>query len=311
MKVSQYQEKFESEWNAFVGLSKNGNFLFNRTYMSYHADRFKDSSLMFRDEKDNLIALLPATSKGDLIVSHGGLTYGGLITDGEMKTGKMLVIFNDLISFAKSAGYSKILYKAIPHIFHKIPSEEDLYALYVNGAKLVRRDASSVIELNQRRGFSKGKRENIKKSHRAGILVSESKDYDRFFRIGEEVLSDRHNTMPVHSSAEMRYLADNFPENIKLFGAFVEDRMLAGVLIYEFVNSVHTQYMFNSDEGLNVGALDAVLGYLINQVYFQKTYFSFGISTENNGLNLNEGLIQQKEMFGARTIIHDFYEICF
>ncbi|WP_267892974.1 hypothetical protein [Helicobacter bilis] len=30
---------------------------------------------------------------------------------------------------------------------------------------------------------------------------------------------------------------------------------------------------------------------------------------ENNGLFLNEGLIAQKEGFGARTIVHSFYEL--
>ena len=38
-------------------------------------------------------------------------------------------------------------------------------------------------------------------------------------------------------------------------------------------------------------------------------YFDFGISNENNGENINEGLSYWKESFGARTIIHNFYEI--
>lgn len=38
-------------------------------------------------------------------------------------------------------------------------------------------------------------------------------------------------------------------------------------------------------------------------------YFDFGISNENNGRFLNRGLIAQKEGFGARTIVHDFYEL--
>ena len=38
-------------------------------------------------------------------------------------------------------------------------------------------------------------------------------------------------------------------------------------------------------------------------------FFSFGISTENAGKTLNSGLINQKENFGARGLVLDFYEI--
>ncbi len=48
---------------------------------------------------------------------------------------------------------------------------------------------------------------------------------------------------------------------------------------------------------------------MIDKYATTKQYFDFGISTENNGLFLNEGLIAQKEGFGARTIVHSFYEL--
>ena len=42
----------------------------------------------------------------------------------------------------------------------------------------------------------------------------------------------------------------------------------------------------------------------------QKKYIDFGISNEGNGKILNLGLISQKEGFGAKAVVHDFYEIC-
>jgi hypothetical protein len=36
------------------------------------------------------------------------------------------------------------------------------------------------------------------------------------------------------------------------------------------------------------------------------SFFSFGVSTESNGRILNEGLLWQKESFGARSVVHDF-----
>ena len=84
---------------------------------------------------------------------------------------------------------------------------------------------------------------------------------------------------------------------------------MSGALVYDFGHIVHTQYLGTSDEGRKVGALDFVLNELISKTYSDKKYFSFGISTEDSGRYLNEGLIAQKEGFGARAIVHDFYEI--
>ena len=67
--------------------------------------------------------------------------------------------------------------------------------------------------------------------------------------------------------------------------------------------------MASSAIGKEIGALDFVLNDLIKNIYRDYKYFDFGISNENNGQFLNEGLIAQKEGFGARAICHDFYKI--
>ena len=61
--ISRYTQYKQTEWDDFVKVSKNGTFLFLRAYMDYHSDRFLDHSLMFYNEKNKLIAVLPANSK--------------------------------------------------------------------------------------------------------------------------------------------------------------------------------------------------------------------------------------------------------
>jgi len=309
MKVVSYCDSFHEEWNAFVAGAKNGTFLFDRRYLEYHADRFTDCSLLFYDDRDQLIALLPASRHDNSVISHGGLTYGGMVTTSAMKTAVMLDVFSSGISFLKEKGLCRLVYKPVPHIFHKLPAEEDLYALFRCDARLVRRDASAAIWLPERLKFAKGKREGVRKALRAGVVVLETTDYDTFFAIGLEVMRDRHNLQPVHTAAEMQLLAKNFPSGIRLFAAYQEERMLAGAIAYFFDSSVHLQYMYNSDEGLRFGALDLVLDHLVNLIAEHYRYLSFGVSTENAGMYLNEGLMHQKEMFGARCVVHDFYEI--
>ena len=78
IQIVKYEEKYKNDWNDFLSRSKNGTFLFNRNYMDYHSDRFEDHSLMFFSN-NKLVALLPANIKENILVSHGGLTYGGLV----------------------------------------------------------------------------------------------------------------------------------------------------------------------------------------------------------------------------------------
>ncbi len=86
MIVRRYTAADQAAWDDFVRNSKNGWFLFERGYMDYHADRFSDHSLLVYDDRDRLIALLPAHQRDDALISHNGLTYGGFITGERMKT---------------------------------------------------------------------------------------------------------------------------------------------------------------------------------------------------------------------------------
>jgi len=306
--IVKYSEDTKEEWSEFLCSSKNGLFLFDRDYMEYHSDRFIDFSLMFY-EKNRLIALLPANIEENVLVSHGGLTFGGFITDSKMTTPKMMQIFDELINYLQRESISKVIYKCIPYTYHLIPAEEDRYALFRRGAKLFRRDVTSTVYLPEKVRFQEIRRRFIKKSRSAGVEIKKVDDFKSYWNILEANLAKRHNTKPVHSVEEIEYLHNNFPDNIKLFASYQDETMLSGVVVYESTNVVHAQYIASTDEGREIGALDIIFAHLINERYQDKKYFDFGISTEDRGLYLNEGLIFVKEGFGARAVVHDFYEV--
>ncbi len=128
-------------------------------------------------------------------------------------------------------------------------------------------------------------------------------------QIVKDVLKERYGVEPVHTFQEIELLAQRFPDNIKLFSSFKNETMLAGAIIYESKNVAHAQYTVNSNEGRNFGALDIVLDYLINDLFKENRYFDFGISTEQTGQFLNVSLIDFKESFGARAVMHDIYKL--
>ena len=309
MKIEKYSSNYKIIWDKFVKNSKNTHFFFLRDYMEYHSDRFEDFSLMVFDDNDKLIAILPANIKENILYSHQGLTFGGFLVDDKMKTETMLEIFELLKQFLKEKNIVKIVYKCIPYIYHIKPSEEDRYALFRNDAKLIRRDVTSTIDLTDQVRYSKGRKWTINKAKKESIQTFQSDDYEIFWELLTGVLESNHEAKPVHTREEIKKLANLFPKNIKLFLAKKDEIIVSGALIYENQNIVHTQYLANSEEGREIGALDLLIDYLIKDIYKNKKYFDFGISNEDAGRYLNTGLIAQKEGFGARAIVHDFYEL--
>ncbi|MDP3119208.1 MAG: GNAT family N-acetyltransferase [Sulfuricurvum sp.] len=309
MNVIKYTSEYKKIWDEFVKNSKNGHFFFQRDYIEYHSDRFEDFSLLCFDETEKLIAVLPANIKDKILYAHQGLTFGGFLIGDKMKTETMLDIFEALKEFLKKEKINKLVYKCIPHIYHIKPSEEDRYALFRNDAKLIRRDVTSTIDLTELVRYSKGRKWTISKAKKEALETFESDDYEAFWQLLTNVLESNHEVKPVHTLEEIKKLAYLFPKNIKLYLSRKDTQIISGALIYENQKIVHTQYLANSKEGRELGALDLLLDYLIQNIYKDKKYFDFGISNEDAGRYLNTGLIAQKEGFGARAVVHDFYEL--
>ncbi len=306
--AEKYSSKNKDIWNEFIKNSKNGIFMFDRNFMDYHSDRFIDFSLMFYEE-EKLIAVMPASLHGEEIRSHGGLTYGGIICDSSMKQHRMLECFQVLKTFLKQQNIRRIIYKTIPHIYHKQPAEEDLYALFINNAKLFRRDISTTINLKTPIKMPKGRKAQISRAKREGIEIVQSDDFETFIELENKILLEHHNTKAVHSAQELKLLKSRFNNQIELWLAQLNGKIIAGTLIFIYENTVHTQYMAADETARELGGLDLLIKTLMDKFEGEKTYFDFGISTEDGGRYLNYGLISQKEGFGGRGIVYDFYEL--
>lgn len=308
LEIRRYAASDAEIWDAFVKASKNGTFLFQRGFMDYHADQFQDHSLMIF-EAGNLLALLPANRDGDALVSHGGLTYGGIISGNKMSAVRMLLVFDALQEYMRAAGLKVLRYKAVPYIYHDQPADEDIYALFRHQAKLVRADASATIALPRKLPFGSGKKDGLRKALKAGLEMRESRDWATCWTLLKQVLSDRHDARPVHSLDQIQLLAARFPDEIRLFGAFDTDDMIAALVIFDCGAAVHAQYIASSDRGRAHGGIDLIVKTLIEEQFADRRWFDFGISTTDQGRELNEGLSRQKELFGARTVAYAHYEL--
>ena len=306
--IRRYTADRADEWNQFVRASKNGTFLFDRRFMDYHSDRFRDHSLMvYRDGR--LYALLPANQKDDTLVSHGGLTYGGLVMSPQCSAKGVLESFTAINAYLRQQGFHSVVYKAIPWIYHQLPAEEDLYALTaVCNARLTIRDISSAIVSRRRMKFTESRRSGLRKALKAGLTVRESDDVGAFWHILNDNLTQKYAVRPVHTADELRLLQGRFPDNIKLWLVYDGDTPVGGTLLFLTPQVLHTQYISANAYGKQHGAIDLLFDHLIYNIYADYPYIDFGKSTVSDSADLNEQLIFQKEGFGARAVCYDTYE---
>lgn len=307
--VRRYAPADAPAWDAFVAASKNGTFLFYRGYMDYHADRFPDHSLLVRAPEGRLRAVLPAHAEGTRFVSHAGLTYGGFVSGPEMKVPLMLEVFEAVAAYLAAQRFREWVYKTIPSIYHRCPAEEDRYALFLAGAKLIRRDVLAVVDRRARLPYQERRARAVNRARKAGLTCGEDGDLAGFWQALSANLRERFGVAPVHSLAEIELLRGRFPGNIRLFTCRGGGEVLGGVLVYESPTVAHVQYIASTEPGRKAGALDLLFDELLTRHYADRPYFDFGISNESEGRKLNRGLIDQKEGFGARAVAHDHYTL--
>lgn len=307
--IKRYDPEYYSDWNAFTGGAKNATFLFHRDFMEYHSDRFVDYSLMvFEGEK--LVAVLPANQSGNEVFSHQGLTYGGLVYGEKMKQATVIQIFQGILNFLNARNISKLHIKMMPPMYCDKPSDELAYALFLVNAKLVRRDSLSVLDLTKPYKLSKDRVKCVRRGENFGLVIKEDNDFKSFWNdILIPNLYKKHHIHPVHSLEEIEKLHRFFPENICHFNVYHNDKMVAGTTVFVTKNVAHPQYISGQADKNELGSLDFLYHHLIADVFKDKHFFDFGISNEEQGRKLNEGLVFWKESFGANTITQDFYEV--
>lgn len=307
--VKKYTADFYGLWNEFNTGSKNGTFLFHRDFMEYHSDRFNDHSLLIFDG-GKLMALLPANVADGVVYSHQGLTYGGLVYNDKIRLPSVLFALRAVLEFLHSNQIITLQVKLIPSIYHKFPAEELNYALFTVGGTLVRRDSLSVYSYNAPLAFTKVKKECIRRGVKKQLVIVEEYGFEIFWnRILIPNLQNKHGIKPVHTLAEIESLHKKFPDNIRHFNVYYKGEIVAGTTVFVTDTVAHPQYISGQADKNALGSLDYLYAHLITEVFKDKQYFDFGISNEQGGMKLNEGLVFWKESFGARTVVQDFFEV--
>lgn len=303
--IRRYTSGDFSNWEKFLSETKNSHFMHSRKYLHYHGDRFLDYSLIIEDADNKIMGILPAAIVRDQLISHPGLSFGGLLIKENIKFSDYLNMFYSLVEFIEeNLEVDYFLLKLTPEIYHSQFSNEVMYCGFHTGFELTNVELSTVVDYSRTINLQGRRRRAIRKAQKHCIQVALSEKIIEFWDFLSFNLQERHSVKPVHTVSEIKTLINTFPQNIKLFTAELSGEILAGVIIFETKQVAHAQYISVGDKGRDSGALDLLLKTLLDEYSSLKKFFSFGVSTEQAGAKINFGLLAQKEGFGGVAFPH-------
>ena len=254
--VYRFDERDSDEWDEFVDRSCNGTMFHTRRFLSYHPhDRFQDHSLYFQ-KKEKRHAIFPAASvnekNGDILHSHPGATIGSLVTNASsLKESFDLV--TALVKYAQDEKFSGIKITLPPNCYSGTTSNYMEFALLKIGFTYLKREVSSVILFpgtieETVKGFKPSHRQAVRKAEKEGVQIRQSTNFEIFYRILENNLSKRHGVSPTHSLKELELIKAIFPNKIILHGAFIEDKMIAGVVSFLLNKRIQLAFYISHNE---------------------------------------------------------------
>ena len=312
LKLIKYDSSFERKWDNFIGNSANGTFLQTRNFLNYHnSDKFEDCSLMIV-KGDELVAVIPAnivqTNGQRRFISHQGSTFGGLIIkENGFKINLLEEIFDLLDKFFTSNGFSSISFKQTGRIFCAKNTDLLDYFFYYKGYQ-TGYEVGYYIDFSS---FNSDVLSNLSSSRRRDYKYSLKNNltFKELYEINEitefySVLEDNYkkfNKAPVHSIDDLiDFKKNRLTDIVKFYGVYLNDKMIAGSMVFCFNGVFHTQYLAVLGQFSDLFANEFLYVSLIEEAMKNKyKYFSFGTSTLDNGHVLNSNLARFKEGFGT------------
>lgn len=310
--IQPYQNHHKSIWNEMVKESHNATFLFDRDFMEYHEDRFKDDSLLIYKEK-KLLAILPANRVDNSIYSHQGLTYGGLILINNFNRIHGNKMLECLWSYLKKKNIKDLYIKELPEFYVYSHSKSINFNLKDKNAENYKSVRVLAIDYNKPLSIHKTKLKNYRKNETKGFVIKEEPDFKLFWNnVLIPRLAKKHNAKPVHTIEEITFLKSKFTDKIKQYNIYYNDEILAGITIFDKDKVVKSQYGATTTLGEKLRALEYLFLKLIYKYKIEgKSFFSMGTVTENNDLGYNSGLLKQKEELGCSIYYQHYYKLKF
>ena len=317
-KFSRYSKNDEAVWDKFVSDSNNGTIFHLRKFLNYHSkDKFVDHSILISKNK-KLFSVFPAAervvSNQKLLVSHPGSSVGSFVVPENLSIANSIELVSQIKDYAKKSDFNGIQITLPPNLYQKRLSNYMDFAFFKGGFVYKKREITSILFLENNiettlKKFRPSHRRAVKTAQSKGVKVRESEKYDEYYKILQKNLSKRHGVNPTHTLREIKKLKTIFKDKVKLFSAFIDGKMIAGIVNFIINDQVVLAFYISHDELYNQYRPLNILFYEVFSWAIESKYkvYDFGIFTVNEEPNM--GLGRFKENFGASGIFRDTIEL--
>lgn len=322
LSLQPYTDDKAKQWDDFVSFSRNGTIFHTQKFLSYHPEkRFEDASILFLDG-EKLVGVLPAALREEagkkILVSHPGASYGGPVLHSDVSVTETGEMMKALADHAKSKKYADIsMLRLSPVSLQKAYSEDPQYWMFQQGYHMSRCEMDGAIDLSRLseekilESLSGKCRNMVRQAERAKIEVKLSNDFDAFWPVLESVLVQRHGAKPTHTLVEIKKLHALLPQGFRCLTAHMEGKIVGGiVLVTIHGEALYTLYMGQEYASQQFHPMHLLLVEAIRLCLKEKRrVLHLGVSTEDGGTKVNEGLFFFKESFGCKPVRRESWEI--
>lgn len=306
----------DETWDSFISNSDNGTIFHEKKFLGYHTPgKFEDASLTLVKEK-KLFSLLPAVvikrENQKILSSHSGSSYGGFVYNDDLTLKDAFALAEAAETFAKQIDCKAVQLTIPPIIYSTKYSNYIDFALYRSGYSYLKREVSSIVQLDNinediLNTFRSEARTATKKAIASGVVIKETDRFEEYYEILKKNLKLRHNVNPTHTLDELLAIKKLYPDRVRLWGAFLEDELIAGVCNFSANKKIVLAFYISHNEAFQFYRPVNLLFYEIMKKYKEEgfNFLDFGIFTVN--MEPNWGLGRFKENFGARGIFRDTF----
>ena len=164
--------------------------------------------------------------------------------------------------------------------------------------------------------FNQAKRRNINNCIKENLKCRKIYS-DNEIIIMHTIIKDnlrKYGVEPVHTAEELIKLKNIYiPNNIDFFVSHIENNFNAAIVVFYFpkTKTIHTQYLCSKEEFAKLSPMSFMYYSMIVEAK-KRNYkrISWGVSTEDFGHYLNQGLLKNKESYGSTYSINKtFYKM--
>ena len=321
IQVCPYDASQSEPWDRFIADdSRNGGLFHERRFLSYHApDRFRDISLMFRDDTGDLVGVLPGAQVdleggGRGVESHPGSSAGSFVFAKTARLSQVLAMVDAAATHYRDAGFDRIGLRLAEPVFASSTTGELDFTLWHQGYRLRARELSTAIRLGDEAARIALARKKLGVEERAaqkrGVTIGES---DNACAVWEQVarnLKERYGKTPSHSAAELARLKQLYPARVRFWCATRDGATLAVIVVFEVTpQAAHTFYIAHDrTAATDVNPMPLLVSTICADLAARNfSWLNFGISTR--GDYVKWGILEFKEFMGGRGVCREEWEL--